>query len=48
MMRNSKLIFSAAFAIAATLGIGGGIEWMFMPNWSVFAEYNYMDFATRT
>jgi outer membrane immunogenic protein len=25
--------------------VGGGIEWMFAPNWSVFAEYNYMDFG---
>jgi outer membrane immunogenic protein len=21
--------------------VGGGFEWMFAPNWSVFAEYNY-------
>jgi len=27
--------------------IGGGVEWMFAPNWSVFAEYNYMDFGRR-
>jgi outer membrane immunogenic protein len=25
--------------------VGGGVEWMFAPNWSVFAEYNYMDFG---
>jgi opacity protein-like surface antigen len=25
--------------------VGGGLEWMFAPNWSVFAEYNYMDFG---
>jgi len=25
--------------------VGGGIEWMFAPSWSVFAEYNYMDFG---
>jgi outer membrane immunogenic protein len=24
---------------------GGGVEWMFMPNWSVRAEYNYMGFG---
>jgi outer membrane immunogenic protein len=28
--------------------IGGGIEYRFMPNWSVFAEYDYMDFGTQT
>jgi outer membrane immunogenic protein len=25
--------------------IGGGIEWMFAPHWSVFLEGNYMDFG---
>ena len=27
---------------------GGGVEWMFMPNWSVRAEYNYMSFGAIT
>ena len=27
---------------------GGGVEWMFMPNWSVRAEYNYMGFGAIT
>ncbi|MBX9778617.1 MAG: outer membrane beta-barrel protein [Xanthobacteraceae bacterium] len=27
--------------------VGGGLEWMFAPNWSVFAEYNFMDFGTK-
>ena len=22
---------------------GGGIEWKYAPNWSVFAEYDYLD-----
>jgi outer membrane immunogenic protein len=26
--------------------VGGGAEWMFAPGWSVFAEYNYLDFGT--
>jgi outer membrane immunogenic protein len=25
--------------------VGGGIEWMVAPGWSVFGEYNYMDFG---
>jgi len=25
----------------------GGFEWMFVPGWSVFGEYNYMDFGTK-
>jgi outer membrane immunogenic protein len=27
--------------------VGGGIEWMFAKGWSVFGEYNYLDFGTR-
>jgi outer membrane immunogenic protein len=27
--------------------VGGGIEWMFAPGWSVFGEYNYMDFGRK-
>jgi outer membrane immunogenic protein len=27
---------------------GGGVEWMFVPHWSVFLEYNYMGFGTRS
>jgi outer membrane immunogenic protein len=27
--------------------IGGGLEWMFAPGWSVFGEYNYMDFGHK-
>jgi len=27
--------------------VGGGVEWMFAPGWSVFAEYNYMDFGRK-
>jgi outer membrane immunogenic protein len=27
---------------------GGGAEWMFAPNWSVFAEYDYLGFRDKT
>lgn len=27
--------------------VGGGLEWMFARGWSVFGEYNYMDFGTK-
>jgi outer membrane immunogenic protein len=27
---------------------GGGVEWMFIPHWSAFLEYNYMGFGTRS
>jgi outer membrane immunogenic protein len=27
---------------------GTGAEWMFAPHWSVFAEYNFMDFGTQS
>jgi outer membrane immunogenic protein len=28
--------------------VGGGAEWMFVPHWSVFLEYNFMGFGTRS
>lgn len=28
--------------------IGGGSEWKFAPNWSVFVEYDYADFGRRS
>jgi outer membrane immunogenic protein len=38
---NGALFESASFTLPGmTAGIGA--EWMFAPNWSVFAEYNYM------
>jgi outer membrane immunogenic protein len=27
--------------------VGGGFEYLFLPNWSVFVEYNYMNFGTK-
>jgi outer membrane immunogenic protein len=27
--------------------VGAGVEWMFAPGWSVFGEYNYLDFGTK-
>jgi outer membrane immunogenic protein len=27
--------------------VGGGLEWMFAPGWSVFGEFNYMDFGYK-
>jgi outer membrane immunogenic protein len=27
--------------------VGGGLEWMFVPGWSLFGEYNYMNFGTK-
>ena len=28
--------------------VGAGVEWMFVPHWSLFVEYNYMGFGTRS
>ena len=28
--------------------VGAGVEWMFAPNWSAFAEYNFMGFGTQS
>jgi len=50
-IKNRNQVFAPGGALAEsasfyqpgmTVGIGG--EWMFAPNWSVFAEYNYMWF----
>ena len=27
---------------------GAGVEWMFIPHWSAFVEYNFMGFGTRS
>ncbi len=27
---------------------GGGVEWMFVPHWSAFLEYDFMGFGTRS
>ena len=55
-LQSRNQIFTPAGAVLETgsfwqpaIAVGGGFEWMFTPNWSVFAEYNYMftedDFA---
>jgi outer membrane immunogenic protein len=28
--------------------VGAGVEWMFAPHWSAFAEYNFMGFGTQS
>ena len=28
--------------------VGAGVEWIFAPHWSVFAEYNFMGFGTQS
>jgi outer membrane immunogenic protein len=38
---GGALLESASFTLPG-MTAGGGIEWMFVPNWSVFAEYNAM------
>jgi outer membrane immunogenic protein len=35
----------SAFLSRSGWTTGGGAEWMFAPGWSVFAEYNYLDFG---
>jgi outer membrane immunogenic protein len=27
---------------------GAGLEWAFLPNWSVFVEYDFYDFGTKS
>lgn len=43
----SVLAESANFTRAGYT-VGGGVEWKFASNWSVFAEYDFLDFGTKT
>ena len=43
---NGLIAESANFTMTGYT-VGGGLEWMFSPGWSVFGEYNYMDFGTK-
>ena len=52
---NSSLFFTGTSTVLDSVGfdqsgwtVGGGGEWMFAPNWSVFAEYDYMGFSNKT
>jgi outer membrane immunogenic protein len=55
--RTESLVFGSVpvnFLSESALGsdrtgwtVGGGLEWMFAPGWSVFGEYDYMDFGRR-
>ena len=53
--RAQATAFTPAGAVGSVSGnsntgwtVGGGAEWMFVPHWSVFLEYNYMGFGTRS
>jgi outer membrane immunogenic protein len=52
---NQYSVFIPVFAEQETASetrpgwtVGGGVEWAFLNNWSVKAEYDYYDFGTRT
>jgi outer membrane immunogenic protein len=42
------LIGEAASFTMTGYTVGGGLEWMFAPGWSLFGEYNYMNFGTKS
>ena len=51
---NAYATASTAFGLGETANfsmtgytVGGGVEWIFAPGWSVFGEYNYMDFGRK-
>jgi outer membrane immunogenic protein len=53
--RNDNSIFQPTGALSESASInmvggtvGGGLEWMFMSNWSAFVEYKYMKFDTTS
>ena len=43
------IIINDGFAKSTRVGwtVGGGVEHIFMPNWSVFVEYNYIHLSAR-
>jgi outer membrane immunogenic protein len=47
---GSNPFFGAGFASTTQIGwtAGGGVEWMFLPNWSVKAEYLYYNLGSVT
>jgi outer membrane immunogenic protein len=52
---NTDITFNSAGSQVGELSnnhtgwtLGAGVEWMFAPHWSVFAEYNFMGFSTQT
>ena len=53
-VQNSDILLTPSGALSERAAwtatgwlVGGGLEWRFAPNWSVFAEYNYMNFGTK-
>jgi outer membrane immunogenic protein len=41
------LVGQSANFVMTGYSVGGGLEWMFAPGWSVFGEYNFLDFGTK-
>jgi outer membrane immunogenic protein len=40
--------FDAAEVTRSGWTVGAGAEWMFLPNWTVFLEYDFLGFGTKT
>jgi outer membrane immunogenic protein len=45
--QETGTVFRTADVTRSGWTVGGGLEWMFAPSWSVFAEYNFMDFGSK-
>ncbi len=48
LLQPSGALSEAASWTATGWTIGGGFEYRFLPNWSLFVEYDHMDFGTKT
>ena len=46
LLPGGSIAESADFTMTGYV-VGAGLEWMFARGWSVFGEYNYMDFGTK-
>ena len=44
---STGVVFDTASFDQSGWTAGGGAEWKFAPNWSVFAEYNYIGFTDK-
>ena len=40
--------FAAGNQTRSGYDLGAGVSWMFAPNWDLWAEYDHMDFGTKT
>jgi outer membrane immunogenic protein len=48
LVLEARVPFDVADLTRSGWTVGAGAEWMFIPNWSLFVGYDFMDFGTKT